>query len=131
MEILLVSSDAAVMEDALRPFAERGIAVLTAGSISQALDTLKGKQSNPPSLVILDGSEGRGTGAGMRHDAESVLRTCPFTYLTAATDAPWEEFHDAMEGLGMLKPLPASPSEADGRRLLADLGHFVALPEKK
>ena len=67
----------------------------------------------------------------MRRAAMAVLRACPFTYLVAMTDAPWEEYHDAMEGLGMLKPLSKSPSEKDGARLLSDLGTFISLPEKK
>ena len=96
MEILLVSSDAAALGSAARPFTERGIALLHAGSLSQALDTLGEKKANPPALVILDESEDRGTGQGMRQAAMAVLRICPFTYLTALTDAPWEEYHDAL-----------------------------------
>lgn len=130
MEILLVSSDAAALGNAARPFTERGIALLHAGSLSQALDTLSEKKANPPALVILDESEDRGTGQGMRQAAMAILRVCPFTYLTAMTD-PWEEYHDAMEGLGMLKPLPKRPSEENGKRLLSDLGAFIPLPEKK
>ena len=113
MEILLVSSDAAALGSAARPFTERGIALLHAGSLSQALDTLSEKKANPPALVILDESEDRGTGQGMRQAAMAVLRICPFTYLTALTDAPWEEYHDAMEGLGMLTSLPTDPAPAD------------------
>ena len=85
MEILLVSSDAAALGSAARPFTERGIALLHAGSLSQALDTLSEKKANPPALVILDESEDRGTGQGMRQAAMAVLRICPFTYLTALT----------------------------------------------
>lgn len=131
MEILLVSSDAAALGNAARPFTERGIALLHAGSLSQALDTLSEKKANPPALVILDESEDRGTGQGMCQAAMAILRVCPFTYLTAMTDAPWEEYHDAMEGLGMLKPLSKSPSEKAGKRLLSDLGTFIPLPGKK
>ena len=131
MEILLVSSGAGDLGGAGRPFTERGIAVLHAGSLSQALDTLGEKKANPPALVILDESEDRGTGQGMRQAAMAILRVCPFTYLTAMTDAPWEEYHDAMEGLGMLKPLPKRPSEENGKRLLSDLGACIPLPEKK
>ena len=121
----------AALGSAARPFTERGIALLHAGSLSQALDTLGEKKANPPVLVILDESEDRGTGQGMRQAAMAVLRICPFTYLTALTDAPWEEYHNAMEGLGMLKPLSKSPSEKDGKRLLSDLGTFIPLPGKK
>ena len=113
MEILLVSSDAAALGSAARPFTERGIALLHAGSLSQTLETLGEKKANPPVLVILDESEDRGTGQGMRQAAMAVLRICPFTYLTALTDAPWEEYHDAMEGLGMLAGLPSTPAPAD------------------
>ena len=56
-----------------------------------------------------------------------IIAASAFTYVCAVSSRSAEELHDAMEGLGMLAPLPAEPGEADGEALLQQLARFVAV----
>ena len=63
----------------------------------------------------------------MRRAVMQIIAASAFTYVSAVSSRSAEELHDAMEGLGMLAPLPAEPGEADGEALLQQLARFVAV----
>ncbi len=125
MEILLVSAEPARHAAAMRPFVRRGISVLEAHTLDEALARLKASLPAPPALVLLDEGEGRSSNAAMRRAVMQIISASAFTYVCAVSSRSAEELHDAMEGLGMLAPLPAEASEADGEALLQRLARFV------
>ena len=127
MEILLVCADPARLAPALRPFVRRGFTVLEAPTLAEGLETLKASLPHPPALVLLDEGEGRSDDGAMRRAVMQIIAASAFTYVCAVSSRSAEELHDAMEGLGMLAPLPAEPAEADGEALLQRLARFVPL----
>lgn len=95
----------------------RGCAVSTATTPEDCLASVR---RQPPTLAVLD--------AGSHEAAKAVvmdiMRANALVYTAVVTDLPEEAFHDAMEGLGILAPLPAAPAAAEADhllRLLADL----------
>ncbi|MBR4423628.1 MAG: hypothetical protein IKS68_05335, partial [Mailhella sp.] len=104
--VLIVSPHPARLEQALRPFRGAGFAVRAERSLEAALSALD--PFAPPSLCVLDAC-GDADGAALRRAAEALLSRCAFTFIAAATHMDGDAFHDAMEGLGMLPPLPADP----------------------
>ena len=66
-------------------------------------------------LVILDLSR---DGGEIRSAVFQILSVNALIHTCATTDRNAEEFHEAMEGLGMLPPLPADPKENDISALL-------------
>ena len=127
MEILLICADPARLAPAMRPFVRRGITVLEAPTLAGGLAALKAALPHPPALVLLDEGEGRRGDGAMRSAVMQILSASAFTYVCAISSRSAEELHDAMEGLGMLAPLPAEPGEADGEALLQQLARFVAV----
>ena len=125
MEILLICADPARLAPAMRPFVRRGITVLEAPTPAGGLATLKAALPHPPALVLLDEGEGRSDDGAMRRAVMQIIAASAFTYVSAVSSRSAEELHDAMEGLGMLAPLPAEPAEADGEALLQRLARFV------
>ncbi len=123
-DIILVSGAPQDFDDALSPFAAAGFSIVEAASVDEALPMLD--PLAPPALVLLDAREDR-DGAALRAKVIRVLTRCALTWVTAATPIDGDDFHDAMEGLGMLPPLPAAPDHSDGEELLAALKKF--LPE--
>ncbi|MBQ4126119.1 MAG: hypothetical protein K6C33_09015 [Desulfovibrio sp.] len=127
MEILLICADPARLAPAMRPFVRRGITVLEAPTLAGGLAALKAALPHPPALVLLDEGEGRSDDGAMRRAVMQIIAASAFTYVSAVSSRSAEELHDAMEGLGMLAPLPAEPGEADGEALLQQLARFVAV----
>ena len=127
MEILLICADPARLAPAMRPFVRRGITVLEAPTLAGGLAALKAALPHPPALVLLDEGEGRSDDGAMRRAVMQIIAASAFTYVSAVSSRSAEELHDAMEGLGMLAPLPAEPWEADGEALLQQLARFVAV----
>lgn len=121
-KVLLVSASPDALAAALAPFAESGFTLQTLPDLEAALPLLD--PSAPPALVLLD-ARGDAEGAELRQMAMRVLSRCALTWLTAATPIGATAFHDAMEGLGMLPPLPPAPTRQDGERLLAALRRFL------
>ena len=120
--VLLVSPDSSALEQALAPFRNDGFSVRAAKSLAEALPLLD--PLSPPSLVLLDARQDA-DGSALRRDAMAVLSRCALTYLSAVSQLDSHAFHDAMEGLGMLPPLPAQPTAEDGAALLATLRKFL------
>ena len=131
MEILLICADPARLAPALQPFVRRGFTVLKAPSLAGGLAQLKASLPHPPALVLLDEGEGRRGDGAMRNAVMQILAVSAFTYVCAISSRSAEELHDAMEGLGMLSPLPAEPAEADGEALLQRLARFVPIGQAK
>ena len=127
MDILLICADPARLAPAMRPFVRRGITVLEAPTLAGGLAALKAALPHPPALVLLDEGEGRSDDGAMRRAVMQIIAASAFTYVSAVSSRSAEELHDAMEGLGMLAPLPAEPGEADGEALLQQLARFVAV----
>ena len=127
MEILLICADPARLAPAMRPFVRQGITVLEAPTLAGGLAALKAALPHPPALVLLDEGEGRSDDGAMRRAVMQIIAASAFTYVSAVSSRSAEELHDAMEGLGMLAPLPAEPGEADGEALLQQLARFVAV----
>ena len=127
MEILLICADPARLAPAMRPFVRRGITVLEAPTLAGGLAALKAALPHPPALVLLDEGEGRSDDGAMRRAVMQIIAASAFSYVSAVSSRSAEELHDAMEGLGMLAPLPAEPGEADGEALLQQLARFVAV----
>ena len=127
MEILLICAAPARLAPAMRPFVRRGITVLEAPTLAGGLAALKAALPHPPALVLLAEGEGRSDDGAMRRAVMQIIAASAFTYVSAVSSRSAEELHDAMEGLGMLAPLPAEPGEADGEALLQQLARFVAV----
>ena len=131
MEILLICADPARLAPAMRPFVRRGITVLEAPTLAGGLAALTAALPHPPALVLLDEGEGRSDDGAMRRAVMQIIAASAFTYVSAVSSRSAEELHDAMEGLGMLPPLPAEPTAADGEALLQRLARFVPIGQAK
>ncbi|MBO4312075.1 MAG: hypothetical protein J5828_03675 [Desulfovibrionaceae bacterium] len=124
--VLLVSAEPSALAPALTPFKDAGFAVREESSLSAALPHID--PAAPPALVLLDASSnaaGNDSGEALREAAIAVLSRCALTYLAAVSPMDPETFHDAMEGLGMLPPLPPHPTKKDGEALLESLRRFL------
>ena len=122
--VLLVTSNAKKLEEAVAPFRQDGFAVHTADTLDEALSLID--PAAPPALVLLD-ADGLDE-IGLREWGMRVISCSALTWVTAVTAMDAETFHDAMEGLGMLPPLPKTPSRSDGEALLTALRRFVPKP---
>lgn len=120
--LVLVSSDAGSLDEALEPFREAGFAVRAAAALESVLPQLD--PAHPPAMVLLD-ARGDADGAALRAAGMRVLSRCALTWLAAVTPMGPGAFHQAMEGLGMLPPLPPAPTRRDGAALLAALRRFL------
>lgn len=80
-----------------------------------------------PEVVILDESGGRDAVETMRSAVMAILSINAFVYISAMTNRDAAEYHDAMEGLGMLSPLPCPAAREDGERLLTELRSFLPI----
>ncbi len=116
--VWLISRSGDSLSAVLDPFLEAGFAVHSVRSPEEALSQIE--PADPPALVLLDARDDARVDA-LRAAAMSMLSHCAFTFLAAVTPIRPEEFHDAMEGLGMLPPLPEKPVRKDGEALLATL----------
>ena len=124
--VLLVSAEPSALAPALTPFTDAGFAVREESSLAAALPHID--PAAPPALVLLDASSnaaGNDSGEALREAAIAVLSRCALTYLAAVSPMDPESFHDAMEGLGMLPPLPPHPTKKDGEALLESLRRFL------
>ena len=120
--ILLVSTQADTLADALTPFLDAGFSINHVPDLDAALAALDPGQ--PPALVLLDARNDK-DGAALREDCMRVLAHCALTWVAAISPLRSEDFHAAMEGLGMLPPLPPCPTRSDGESLLEALRGFL------
>lgn len=128
MDIFYVGTDRGRVTNALFPFEEAGYGIVLLSSPEEALAEIRSRRDSgaqQPSLLVFDAVSLGLQPTALREAAKDVLRLSAFTLLTAVSDMAAAPFHEAMEGLGMLKPLPPSPTAADGERLLRNVGRLV------
>ena len=130
MDVFVIENAPGRYAAAMQPFVEAGFHVVpmrNGEEAETAMATRRDANAPQPALVVIDASAGMPPQT-LREQGMRFLRLSAFTYLSAITSMTGGEFHDAMEGLGMLPPLPASPTEDDGRKLLQALLDFVGRP---
>lgn len=112
MDILVISPREGLWQQLAPQFEARGADLRTAGTLDDGLKALNERHA---ALVVLDLGTDRAT---VRQAVFRVLSVDAMIHTAAVTDMSAEEFHDAMEGLGMLTSLPMQPSTADVDRLM-------------
>ncbi len=130
MDVFVIENAPGRYAAAMQPFADAGFHVVSMrnGEEAEAAMAKRRDGNDPqPALVVIEASSGMEPQT-LREQGMRFLRLSAFTYLSVITSMTGEGFHDAMEGLGMLPPLPANPGEEDGRKLLQSLLHFVKRP---
>ena len=76
------------------------------------------QERGEPALVILDlGLEDK----ALRQAVIDIMMIDASVHTAVVSDMEPEAFHEATEGLGILMPLPSSPTAADAQRLLTAL----------
>ena len=119
-EVIYVGSRLDQCSEALTPVQGGGFFVTWMPDAEKTVSYLKNAlPEDLPALVIFD-TAGM-TAAQLREAAMNVLRVSAGILVSAVTAMPHKEFHDAMEGLGMLAPMPENPGWSDGEKLLEDL----------
>ena len=83
-----------------------------ASSAKAALEMIKSK---PFDLVVTDETLVDMTGLEL---IENVVKTNPMINTASVSSLSADDYHEASEGLGVLKQLPAKPSQADGKDLM-------------
>lgn len=97
----------------------RGCAVTT---VTTPEDCLDGVRRQAPTLAVIDA----GSTQAAKTAVMDIMRANALVYTAVVTDLPEEVFHDTMEGLGILAPLPVAPSAAEADRLLRLLAELSA-----
>ena len=114
MKLLLVTSRPEAWNECL-PVLKNGGTLQEAASLEEAKSAVR---TEPPVLVILDlGLEGK----PLRQAVIDIMMIDASVHTAVVSDMEPEAFHEATEGLGILMPLPSSPTAADAQRLLMTL----------
>jgi ActR/RegA family two-component response regulator len=87
-------------------------------------NTLAVARDMPPAFAVLD--EGL-AGGGPLELAREIMRANAMINVAVVSAFDAKAFHEAAEGLGILAPVPARPTAADGETLAAIFRRF--LPE--
>ncbi len=120
-DILLVTSRPEAWNACLSTFGGRGYAVRREADMA---DCLAAVRAAAPRLALLDlGLDP----AALRQAVIDILMINAAVHTAAVTNLEEEAFHNAMEGLGMLMPLPPSPGPRDVERLLDALEALESL----
>ena len=115
MKLLLVTSRPEAWNECLPVLTNAGT-LQKAASLEDAKNAVS---SAPPALVILDlGLEDK----ALRQAVIDIMMIDASVHTAVVSDMEPEAFHEATEGLGILMPLPSSPTAADAQRLLTVLG---------
>lgn len=115
MDILIVSSRPERWSAALPVMESRGASVRQAASLEQGMEQVR---RQAPALAVLDlGLEPE----GLRKAVIDILMVDAMTHTAAVSEMSAEEFHDKMEGLGMLMSLPVDFSARDVEQMMAAL----------
>lgn len=115
MDILLLSPHPERWASCAEVFTAHGAQLRTAADLASGMELIR---RQPPVLVVLD----LGLSAEeLRKAVIGILQVNAMIHTAAVSDMSESQFHDVMEGLGMLMGLPASPSADDARRLMAAL----------
>lgn len=107
MDILVVSTRTELWQSLRSQFESHGASMRTVSSLD---DALNGMKESRPTLVVLDLDM---DSSALRHAVFRILSVDAMIHTAAVTTMTPENFHDAMEGLGMLTGLPSLPSPAD------------------
>ena len=106
-EILILTKRPKFWETLEPTFHRHNASVLSRPCLEEGLSVLK---NGKIPLVLLDLSRDAGE---IRSTVFQILSVNALIHTSVTTDMNAEEFHEAMEGLGMLPPLPADPKESD------------------
>ncbi|MGN1039038.1 MAG: hypothetical protein ACI4P0_06540, partial [Mailhella sp.] len=100
MTTLIVTNRAAFWESFLAVFESHDSRMVMAGSVEESLMSLR---THKAALVVFDlGMDA----SALRHAVFQVLTINAMIHTAAVSALSAEEFHEAMEGLGMLASLP-------------------------
>ena len=120
-ELVLYSERPKFFAEVLAPFAEAGFKLVTFSTLAQLLQYLDPK--SPPALVCLD--LGELDLASLRAKLLQVLEKCALSLVVTTSKSDPKQYHDYLEGLGLLAPLPMEPERTHGESLLKKvLGNF-------
>ena len=107
MNILVVSRRSDLWQTLRPQFERRGASMLAVPTLDDALSAMQKEQ---PVLVVLALDMNRDE---LRRAVFQVLSVSAMIHTAAVSSMSPEDFHDAMEGLGMLTSLPTTPTTAD------------------
>ena len=112
MDILIITNRADLWQGLTPVMAARGAAVRTSASMPEGQDALRTQKA---ALAVIDlGLDN----AALRTAVFNILSIDAMTHTVSVSAMTEEEFHDAMEGLGMLMNLPLQPAAADIERMM-------------
>ena len=115
MNTLIITNRASFWDSFRAVFESHASCMDTAAGMEEALAFLR---THEVSLVVFDGDM---DAAALRHAVFQVLSINAMIHTAAVSSLSSEEFHEAMEGLGMLASLPPQPSPQDVNRLMGEL----------
>ena len=107
MNILVVSGRSDLWQTLRPQFERRGASMLAVPALDDALSAMQKEQ---PVLVVLDLDMNRDE---LRRAVFQVLSVSAMIHTATVSSMSPEDFHDAMEGLGMLTSLPTTPTTDD------------------
>ncbi len=115
MDILLISDTPEKWMTCLPVFEQEGYSLSTVPNMPDALSHIR---NTPPVLTILDlFTDAR----EIRQAIISMLMVNAAVHTAVTSDLSEQDFHDTMEGLGILMSLPPVPEQKDILALLAAL----------
>ena len=117
--ILLQTGRPAVFVPFVEELERQGCAVTTVANAAECTTCV---QRQAPHLVVVDAP----TQQQARQDVIGIMRVNALVHTAVVTDMAEEAFHDAMEGLGILAPLPTAPGADDARQLVRLLNEIQA-----
>lgn len=120
MDILLISPRPEAWAACASVFAAYGASLRTVADLDAGMDAVRRQN---PALVVLDLEL---SAEGLRTAVIGILQINAMIHTAAVSDMDASEFHDVMEGLGMLMGLPRTPTVADARRLMEALSAVQA-----
>lgn len=114
MDILLISARPETWASCEPIFQSGNYALQKVASLEDGLQHIR---ATPPRLVILDPQPD----TDIRAAIIEILKINAAVHTAVVSRLEEEAFHEAMEGLGILMPLPPSPGPADAQLLLTTL----------
>ena len=120
MNVLVISTRQQRWQALAPEFHARGLALLFSDSLDKALGSLR---ENPPAVVILDlepqhEPEYRDVQIhNIRNNLTSILMVNAMVHTAVVSRLSHDEFHDALEGFGVLLGIPPEPAPQDVARL--------------
>ena len=118
--ILLQTPRPAAWEDFVAQLQHDGCTVCTAATLDQCKEAARRER---PVLALLDPPSGDLARAWVLE----LMMIDAGMHTAVVTEMDEEVFHDVMEGLGILTPLPPEPAASDARRMLGLLEQVESL----